>query len=153
VLLTLLYKGRQWRIDNEALSIYIYKLCEEQKGDIIDPSLEPLVWAFVKDRIKLIEAVCRTQSDKPVKITETDILQFKQVAKLDGILSAPVEVWLLEYRLLPDCPAGDGQPYMILYHSVVNPLSFTAVSIRPISTRRATCARPSYRNSRILVCI
>lgn len=37
--LAMLYNGRKWWIDNDALAIYIYELCQQQTGGITNPDL------------------------------------------------------------------------------------------------------------------
>lgn len=63
-------------------------------------TVEDYAWECIDDRIKTFES---SEWDG-TKITDKKITRLEKLSSFDNILSSPVELWILEYRLKPENP-------------------------------------------------
>ncbi len=100
----IIYNGKQWWIDDRELAMFVYKAYEGAKSDIsFDPGVALLAEGYIREQITNLADVLKTRGRCSVKIQEAQITKLERTATFDGIVHFPVELWLLEYKLLPDC--------------------------------------------------
>lgn len=128
---------------------YIYLLKKKEPKDPadaapvdVDPVIGQHAWDLIKMDIEIYENEdTPRQGPEPVKIIDAKITRLACAERYDDILENSIELWLLEYRLLPDnigniLLAGGsteengwiteigsiGQPYLIIEQSKTGPV-------------------------------
>lgn len=66
-----------------------------KKGTVVD-----LAWQYVDTQIAIYEST----EYGGIKFTDKEITKLEKLSTLDNILSTPIELWILDYRLKPESP-------------------------------------------------